>query len=66
LLERGPFVGYPISYEWRLYQQERELGRWKATENSGTEDAKLIMISPDAPWRGAVVGRPQNADMADT
>ena len=66
LLERGPFVGYPVSYEWRLYQQERELGRWEATENSETEHANLITISPDAPHFGAVVGRAQNADMADT
>lgn len=30
LIEYVSFEGYPIGYEWRLYRQHNELGRWAA------------------------------------
>jgi hypothetical protein len=32
IVEREPFAGYPVGYEWRVYQQGHELGRWAAAE----------------------------------
>jgi hypothetical protein len=33
MIERGPFAGYPSGYEWRVYQRDRELARWAATDS---------------------------------
>jgi hypothetical protein len=32
LIERSAFQGYTTGYQWRLYRQHRELGRWGAPE----------------------------------
>jgi hypothetical protein len=32
LIERGSFDGYVVGYEWRVYQEHHELGRWDAPE----------------------------------
>jgi len=31
LIERGSFDGYPVGYEWRVYQRQRQLARCPAS-----------------------------------
>lgn len=42
LTERGPFDGYPVGYEWRIYQEQEELGRWNAAELSKAERQSVV------------------------
>jgi hypothetical protein len=36
LIERGSFDGYPVGYEWRVYQRHRQLARCAANQITGT------------------------------
>jgi hypothetical protein len=53
LIERGSFDGYPVGYEWRVYQRQRQLARCPASNIPQSRISEAEVSEAEVPKVGS-------------